>query len=145
MNSNMTGTMTIKEVANILNCSVQAIYNRLEKDFKPYLKIENGKKRLDKAVLEYIKPQQNSSDFKEDFKQILNLLEKQNEQLQRELDIKNKQIENLTDANKSLAESVNTAHHQQLAETMIEGKKMLAGADPERPPTKKKWWQRNKE
>ena len=45
---------TIKEVADILGCSVQAVYNRLEKDFKPYLKIENGKKRIDDKVLEYL-------------------------------------------------------------------------------------------
>lgn len=86
---------TVREVASVLGCSVQAVYNRLEKDFKPYLKTENGKKVLDDAVLQYINSTDNSSDFKESFKEVLKLLEKQNEQLQAELTIKNNQIQEL--------------------------------------------------
>lgn len=85
--------LSVKEVADFLGCSVQAVYNRLEKDFKPYLKLENGKKVLNSAVLQYIQPNQNSSDFKENFKDVLKLLEKQNEQLQSELVVKNNQLE----------------------------------------------------
>lgn len=91
--------LTVKEVAEILGVSVQAIYNRLETDLKPYLKIVNGKKRLNKTVLQYITPKQNSSDFKEDvkiFKEVLNILEKQNEQLSKELEIKMSRLKNLT-------------------------------------------------
>lgn len=108
--------LTVKEVAECVGISVQAVYNRLEKDFKPYLKIINGKKRLDVAVLQLFETSKNSSDFKENFKPILNLLEKQNEQLQRELDIKNKQIEEL---NLRLAE----------AHKMAEQAQQLHGAD----------------
>lgn len=108
--------LTVKEVADYAGVSVQAVYNRLEKDFKPYLKIENGKKRLDRAVLQIFGAPENSSDFKEYFKPILNLLEKQNEQLQHELDIKNKQIEEL---NARLAE----------AHKMAEQAQQLHGAD----------------
>lgn len=108
--------LTVKEVAEIAGVSVQAVYNRLEKDFKPYLKIEKGKKRLDRAVLQCFNCAENSTDFKSDFKPILNLLEKQNEQLQRELDIKNKQIEEL---NLRLAE----------AHKMAEQAQQLHGAD----------------
>ena len=108
--------LTVKEVADYAGVSVQAVYNRLEKDFKPYLKIEKGKKRLNKEVLQLFETEKNSSDFKENFKLILNLLEKQNEQLQRELDIKNKQIEEL---NLRLAE----------AHKMAEQAQQLHGAD----------------
>lgn len=108
--------LTVKEVADYAGVSVQAVYNRLEKDFKPYLKIEKGKKRLNKEVLQLFETEKNSSDFKENFKPILNLLEKQNEQLQRELDIKNKQIEEL---NLRLAE----------AHKMAEQAQQLHGAD----------------
>lgn len=86
---------SVKEIADILGCSVQAVYNRLEKDFKPYLKIENGKKRIDDEVLQYIEKEKNSSDFSSDFKLVLNLLEKQNAQLEEELKVKNTQIAEL--------------------------------------------------
>lgn len=85
-------TKSIKEVADIMGCSVQAVYNRLEKDFKPYLKIENGKKRLDEKILKYINKENYSSEFSNELKQVLNILEKQNEQLQKELEVKNSQI-----------------------------------------------------
>ncbi len=102
--------LTVKEVAEILGVSVQAIYNRLENDLKPYLKIVNGKKRLNKAVLQYITPKENSSTFQVDFKGILNLLEKQNEQLSQELKIKNEQIREL---NVRLAEAHKMANNAQ--------------------------------
>lgn len=76
--------LTVKEVAEYAGISVQAVYNRLEKDFKPYLKDNNGKKLLDRKVLQLFDTDKNSSDFNENLKPILNLLEKQNEQLQRE-------------------------------------------------------------
>ena len=123
---------TVKEVADILGCSVQAVYNRLEKDFKPYLKIENGKKHIDRAVLQLIQPQEDSSEFKTNFKEVLKLLEKQNEQLSNELSIKNKQIEELqkqnaelTSAIKTQAESINADRHTDLAEAIIEGNQKL--------------------
>lgn len=108
--------LSVKEVADYAGLSVQAVYNRLEKDFKPYLKIEKGKKQLNIAVLQLFETPKVSTDFKENFKPILNLLEKQNEQLQRELDIKNKQIEEL---NLRLAE----------AHKMAEQAQQLHGAD----------------
>jgi len=123
MNSKMTDNefVTIKEVATILNCSVQNIYNRLEKDFKPYLKIEKGKKRLDKAILEYIKPQHNSSEFKETFKPILNILEnqiqekdRQIEQLQVEL---SKEREHNREKDKQLLETLDKLAESQVALT----------------------------
>lgn len=117
----ITDLLTVKELANILGCSVQAVYNRLEKDFKPYLKIENGKKRIDRAVLDGFKPKENSTDFQVDFKAILNLLEKQNDQLHKELEIKNKQIEDLTATVKIQAQGISAGQHSNLAETLIEG------------------------
>lgn len=136
--------LTVKEVANILGCSVQAVYNRLEKDFKPYLKIENGKKRVDKAILEIIQPKKNSTDFKEDFKLILNLLEKQNDQLHKELEIKNKQIEELQNQNTELtysiklqAESINVDRKNELVENIIDSQQQITKEEIK---PKKKWW-----
>ncbi len=115
--------LTVKEVAEMLGVSVQAVYNRLEKDFKPYLKEFKGRKCLDIKVLEVIEKPNHSSEIENNFKPILNLLESQNEQnkqqiaiLQNELAIKNKQIEDL---NLRLAEAhrmTEQAHYLQGAE-----------------------------
>jgi excisionase family DNA binding protein len=43
--------LTIKEAADILGISRQAVYNKLDNEFTPYLTIENGKKLLNTAVL----------------------------------------------------------------------------------------------
>lgn len=133
--------LTVKEVAEIAGVSVQAVYNRLEKDFKPYLKIENGKKRLDRAVLQLFNSADNSTDFKSDFKPVLNLLEKQNEQLQRELEVKNKQIEDLSAAlvaAQQTAQAAQALHagtiRQQLTDS---GAEPQAEAPPPPPPQEK--------
>lgn len=101
---------TIKEVADILGCSVQAVYNRLEKDLKPYLKIENGKKRIDDKVLGYLNKDNFSSKFLNDFKLNLNLLEKQNEQLIKELDFYKAEI---TEKNNQISELQKLLDQQQ--------------------------------
>lgn len=126
--------LTVKEVAEIAGVSVQAIYNRLEKDLKPFLIINNGKKRLDKRVLKVIEKASFSTDVKDDIKPLLNLIEKQNEQLQRELEIKNKQIEDLSTA---LAAAQRTA---EAAQALHAGtiQKQLTDGEPE----KNRWWQR---
>lgn len=135
--------LTVREVASLAGVSVQAVYNRLEKDFKPYLKVENGKKRLNKAVLTLFQSSDNSTNFKEDFKPLLNLLEKQNEQLQRELEIKNKQIEDLSAALVAAQQTVQAA--QALHAGSIQKQLTEVGTDtaePEQPSKKKRWWQR---
>jgi len=101
---------SIKEIADIMGCSVQAVYQRIEKDFKPFLKIENGRKYLDDGILRYIQPKDDSSMLENSFKLALNLIEKQNEQLSRELEIKNTQIEEL---NLRLAEAHQMASNAQ--------------------------------
>lgn len=118
--------LTVKEVAEMVGVSVQAIYNRLEKDFKPYLKEFKGRKCLDIKVLEIIEKPNHSSEFEsnyKDFKLILNLLESQNEQnkqqiaiLQNELVIKNKQIEELNLRLSEAHRMTEQAHYLQGAE-----------------------------
>lgn len=133
--------LTIKEVAEIAGVSVQAVYNRVEKDFKPYLKIENGKKWLNKAVLKHFKIEKHSTDFNENFKLILNLVERQNEQLQRELEIKNKQIEALTEALEKAQNSVQAeqALHAGTLAQISEHSEQSAELNPKK---KKRWWRR---
>lgn len=44
-------TLSIKELAEIVGVSTQAIYQRLDKDLQPYLQVIDGKKRLKSIVL----------------------------------------------------------------------------------------------
>lgn len=157
--------LTVKEVAEYAGVSVQAIYNQLEKNFKPYLKIVNGKKCLDIEVLRLFDTPKVSTDFKENFKDILNLLERQNEQMNGELQAKNKQIDNLTselqtknkqidELNARLAEITSALNASQ--ETLKGAQALHAGTlqqlTAEEKPSedvgknKKHWWQKkNKE
>ena len=108
--------LTVKEVADFAGVSVQSIYTRLEKDFKPYLKIENGKKRLDSKVLELFQ----RPNTKEDFKYFLNLLEKQNETLNKELEIKNSQIEELNQRLKEAHKIISQAQQLHKVDKVLE-------------------------
>lgn len=133
---------TIKEVADILGCSVQAVYNRLEKDFKPYLKIENGKKRIDDKVLEYLNKDNFSNKFSNDLKLNLNLLEKQNEQLIKELDFYKAEI---TEKNNQISELQKLLGQQQQLTLISENKLLLLDQKETISETKKiHWWQRKK-
>lgn len=85
--------LTIKEVAESLGISRQAVYNKLDKEFKPYLTIQNGKKLLNYKVLQGNKEDELSSDVDKNIQSFVNLLDRQYEQLSRELDIKNRQLE----------------------------------------------------
>ena len=51
----MENYFTIKEFADIVGISTQAVYQRLDKDLKEYYTILDGKKYLDKRVLTLFK------------------------------------------------------------------------------------------
>jgi len=147
-------TLSIKEVATAIGCSVQAVYQRLEKDFKPYFKEENGKKRLDIAVLEHVKQNENSTALTSDFKETLKLLETQinkkdlqithlQTELSAEREHNREKDKELMAVLSSLAAGQAAAQQKQLADTLIEGKQLIAsGADPVEPkiPQEKKRW-----
>lgn len=142
-----TEYLTIKEVADALNVSVQAVYQRLDKDFKPYLKVVDGKKRLDKSALGLNDKVDSSSGLTSEFKEILKLLERQLEEKDRQLAVKDRQISELTATVKTQAESINADRQNQLAGTLIEGRQIIEGsADPsvpdDTPPKKKRFFAR---
>ena len=49
----MSEYMTVKEFALKANVSVQAIYQRLDRDLKPYLKMFKGKKYISSEGLQF--------------------------------------------------------------------------------------------
>ncbi|MGL4790915.1 MAG: hypothetical protein ACRCW1_05840 [Anaerotignaceae bacterium] len=108
--------LTVKELSEKVGISTQAIYKRLQTDFKPYLQDVKGKKCLNIKVLELFEQQEVATELQTILQPIVNLLQQQNEQLQNELAIKNKQIEEL---NLRLAEAhrmTEQAHYLQGAE-----------------------------
>lgn len=105
----MSDTISISEAAISLGLSRQAVYKKLDNEFKPYLQNVNGKKRLKKAVLEKNIKNEMSSEFTGNFTKIVNLLTTQNEQLNRELEVKNAQIQELQEQNKELTIALSNA------------------------------------
>ena len=59
--------LTVQEFAQRAGVTVQAVYQRLEKDLKSYLKAEKGRKYIHSDALQYMK---HSSDIKADSSQI---------------------------------------------------------------------------
>ena len=49
----MSDYLTVKEFASKANVSVQAIYQRLDRDLKPYLKMFKGKKYISSEGLRF--------------------------------------------------------------------------------------------
>lgn len=105
----MNDTISISEAAISLGLSRQAVYKKLDNEFKPYLQIVNGKKRLSKAVLDKNIKNEMSNEFTENFTKIVNLLTIQNEQLNRELEVKNAQIQELQEQNRELTIALSNA------------------------------------
>ena len=97
--------LSVKEIAEIVECSPQSIYQRLNTTLKDYVKVVKGKKCLKISVLrdiyniDYQESKQGSKqdikEFKQDIKDNNELLQSVIETLQEELKEKNKQIETL--------------------------------------------------
>lgn len=108
--------LSVKEVAEEFEISQQAVYKKLNNQFKPYLKIIKGKKRLNINVLELkenkeFKPVSTklNNQFNNQVERIIDMLEKQNKDLKDELDSKenqlNKKDKQIEELNKRLSEA----------------------------------------
>ena len=94
--------LSIKEVSEIVGCSPQSIYQRLNTTLKDYVKVVKGKKNLNISVLKdiyNIDYQENKQEFQQESKGFqqeskdTELLKSIVKTLQEELKEKNKQIE----------------------------------------------------
>jgi chromosome segregation ATPase len=83
----MENYFTIKEFADIVGISTQAVYQRLDKDLKEYYNVIDGKKYLDKNVLTLFKDtiQKNESDNGSD---VVAFVKTQNELLTKQVEEK---------------------------------------------------------
>lgn len=122
--------LSIKEFAELVGLSKQAIYQRLEKDLKQFVKVENGFKSINTEALELFAL--NDSIKVESVEMLENtdniLLESVKESikaLKQQLEIKDKQIAELTTAlinEQHSAQQAHALHAGTMQQKAIEGK-----------------------
>lgn len=88
--------LTVKEVADKFKISRQAVYNKLDNEFKPYLTIINNKKMLKIGILKLLDKNTLSSELTENMStyltESLQVLREQNSQLQSIIDTLQEQL-----------------------------------------------------
>lgn len=130
--------LTVKEVAEILGVSRQGIYKRMKTDLSTYVIEVDNIKCLEYRVLKHLSV--NHSTEKVDSSTELNALKKLVEMLEKENELKQKTIERLEERNEEehrqlmeLTSKVGTTLESltqgQLAEKLIEGKKLLGAGE----------------
>lgn len=131
----MSEYISISEFAKRAGVSRQAVYKRMD-ELNRWLKVDNGKKTIDIKALEIFNGTKTTTevDNSEALLRMVSMLEK-------ELEIKNKQIEEL---NARLKESHILIDQQQKLHAIAEvTQPEPLEADPVEPAEeKKKWWQR---
>lgn len=135
----MDKTISPNEVAKALGVSRQTIYNRMTKDLSNYVKVVDGKKRLDIGVLDYLGVKQNVKNPTTDFDSIVKALTN-------ELEVKNQQILALTEQNKELTAALQNTTQSLLAAQALHAStvKQLPDNTTQNPGEKIHWWQLKK-
>lgn len=120
--------ITIKDFATAAGVSQQAIYKQLNNKLKPYLKVVDSKKMLEKSALSLFCREEKSNGVEQ---QLINML-------QTELNEKNKQIAELQKL-LDQAQRLHAAEKQRVLE--LEDKMATEQIQEQEQQTKKKWWQ----
>lgn len=139
----MSNTVSPNEVAKALGVSRQTVYNRMSKDLSKFVKVIDGKKRLDYAVLDYLGVNQPVKETSNDFDSIVKALT-------HELEVKNAQIESLTKQNQELTAALQNTTNSLLAAQALHANTVQQqrltdgsdGAEENVKPKKKHWWNR---
>lgn len=128
--------LTIKEFADIAGVSKQAVYQRLTGTLKPYVNIKDGVKYLNIRALELYKGDDAVKKLKKNNQEESNSVQVDSmvELLKRELDQKNKQIDEL---HKLLEQSQVNLSQAQYRLQLIEDQR---NEEPEE--KKESWWKR---
>lgn len=119
--------LSIKEFAAAVGVSQQAIYKQLNNKLKPYLKMIENKKMLEKSALSLFEKEQKSNVVEQ---QLINML-------QNELNKKNEQIAELQKL-LDQAQKLNAMDKQKILE--LEDKMAAEQTQEEEQQAKKKWW-----
>ena len=128
--------LTIKEFADIAGVSKQAVYQRLTGALKPYVSVKDGVKYLNIRALELYKGDDAVKKLKKNNQEESNSVQVDSmvELLKRELDQKNKQIDEL---HKLLEQSQVNLSQAQYRLQLIEDQR---NEEPEE--KKESWWRR---
>ena len=128
--------LTIKEFAEAAGVSKQAVYQRLTGTLKPYVSVKDGVKYLNIRALELYKGDDAVKKLKKNNQEESNIVQVDSmvELLKRELDQKNKQIDEL---HKLLEQSQVNLSQAQYRLQLIEDQR---NEEPEE--KKESWWRR---
>ena len=128
--------LTIKEFADIAGVSKQAVYQRLTGTLKPYVNIKDGVKYLNIRALELYKGDDAVKKLKKNNQEESNSVQVDSmvELLKRELDQKNKQIDEL---HKLLEQSQVNLSQMQYRLQLIEDQRNEQSEEKKEP-----WWRR---
>lgn len=152
--------LSVKEVAEMAGVSVQAIYKRMDKDFKPYVVEVENKKCLKYSVLKlfsfnHLNQKVEKNPEIETFKKLVEILENENAAKQKTIDMLNLKLDeehaNLIELTKQVGSSLQVITQTNLADKLIEGEHLtreepqdvpVPATAPGQAPTKKswKWW-----
>jgi len=135
--------LSVKEFAEAAGITPQAVYKKLNNQLKPYLKLVDGKKTIEKSALELFgKPEADNKVDNQIFNQLLNQLTTELNEKSQQLKEKDKQIEKLQQA-LDQAQRLHAMDKQRILE--LESTDTL---EPEVKPDsvvipaeKKRWWQ----
>lgn len=119
--------LSIKEFAAAVGVSQQAIYKQLNNKLKPYLKVVENKKMLEKSALELFVKEEKTNQVEQ---QLINML-------QTELNEKNKQIAELQKL-LDQAQRLHAAEKQRVLE--LEDKMVTMQTQEQEQQSKKKWF-----
>lgn len=113
--------LTIKQVADMVGVSRQAVYNQLSTKLKDYLLIVNGQKMIDsEALSEVYGLELDKLDSKEDLQNV-NQMSSEIERLSKEIEFKNKEIERLY----SMLEEHQRLLEQQQQVNMVQARQIM--------------------
>ena len=127
----MNDFLTISEFATASGVTSQAIYKRLQKDLKAFVKVENGKKYINKDGLKLFNKTEKDNPVNNELQKVIELLQEQ-------LKAKDEQIAGL---------QIALEIQQQLNAATLQSFKALPAEDKTEEHTqqqKKHWWKRNK-
>lgn len=138
--------LSVKEVAELAGVSVQAIYQRMEKDFKPYVVEVEKRKWLKYSVLKHLADKDSSKKVEtckevEILEKMVEMLEKENELKQSTIDSLNARLEeehkHLLDLTDKVGSTLQIVTQTQLAGKLIQGQQQMSDVEEVE---KKHWW-----
>lgn len=120
--------LSISEFAKRAGVSRPTIYSKLESELSSFCKVVKGKKVINIAALSLFGVKESVNNFtdNETLKALVTVLQEQQETLQKELDIKNRQIDTLNAQN---SQQLKLIDQQQQLQALAERKRIEAPAE----------------